>query len=225
MADSVWQDPQLWDGLTTWTTLALAPVFVFLACVLQPDVDVQRELREQWFYSTSPGPHRILAEWHTLWISSACLIGGISQFLAWHATPGSWVYPTAMIVFYVTVAAHCAWIAAYFRLVSKFRTGRALLILALCVDVALAMLYVPLTKPGAALLITRVLLHDFPMVYIADAAVRVHDSPDAVRPVSPRSRRPEPERKPSPAPPRPPRMGFNDVARLIVDQDGREIDP
>ncbi len=220
-AESVWHDPQIWDGLTTWTTLALYPLLVFLACVLQPDVDVQRELRDQWFYSTSPGPHRILAEWHTLWIALACLLGGVSQFLAWRADSQDWEYPAAMAVFYVAVAFHCAWIAAYFRLVSKFRAGRALIVVTLLVDALLASLYAPLDKAASVLVFVRVLIHDGPMLYIANAAVRVHADPDAARPHSPRARRAEQGRAtsptPSPRPSRGSRMGFDDIAGLIAD--------
>jgi hypothetical protein len=221
--DSVWQDPQVWDGLTTWTTLALAPVFVFLACVLQPDVDVAREVREQWFYSTAPGPHRILAEWHTLWISVASLLGGVAQFLAWRAVPGAWVYPAAMIFFYLSVAAQCAWIAAYFRLVSRFRTARALIAVASLLDALLAGLYSPLDKIAMALVCVRILAHDIPMLWIAKAAVRVHADPANDLPASPRPQR-EHARTPSPAPPRP-RMSFGDVGSLLARERGDEPDP
>lgn len=155
-------------------------MFVLLACVLQPDVDVAKVAREQWFYSTSQGPHRILAEWHTVWILACCVVGGAAQFLAWRATPGAWYYPVAMAVFFVSVATHWAWIAAYFRLVNKFRTGRFCIGIALCVDAFLAGLYVPLNKVSAALLFGRVLAHDIPMLVIAHSAAKIHADPDAV---------------------------------------------
>lgn len=188
MAD-IWSNAETWDGIATWSTIALTPMFVLLACVLQPDVDVHRVTREQWFYSTSPGPHRILAEWHTVWILVACLVAGVAQFLAWREGGTQWYYPAAMCVFYASVAAQWAWISAYFRLVNKFRTGRACLALALVVNAVLAGLYVPLHKMSSALLLCRILLHDIPMVVIANAAVRIHADPS-----SPRARGPRPDR-------------------------------
>ncbi len=232
MADA-WHDPETWDGLATWTTIAFTPMFVFLSCVLQPDVEVTRVLREQWFYSTSQGPHRILAEWHTVWLLAACLCGGVAQFLAWREGGAQWYYPAAMCVFYASVAAQWAWIAAYFRLVNKFRTGRACLALVLCADAALAGLYAPLHKVSAGLVLARALLHDLPMFVVATSAVRIHADPTSPRARGPRPDRPhvrrEAERSMTPPPEPPPEtawskrasMTANDIMARLVPTDAR----
>jgi len=231
---SGWYDADTWNGLATWTTIALTPLFVLLSCVLQPDVDVGRTVREQWFYSTYQGPHRILAEWHTVWILLAGVACGVAQFLAWRAPADQWYYPAAMCLFYACVALQWAWIAAYFRLVDRFRTGRALLLLALVADVGLACLYAPLSKTSAALALARALLHDAPMLVIANSAVRIHADPRSPRDRSPRPDRPyvrraaerdmgSPPPTPPASPPGPQRrpMSVADVVAFIVPPESR----
>jgi len=180
-----WHDPDLWMGLATWTTVAITPLFVMLPCVLQPDLDVARVNRKQWFYSTDAGPHKILAEWHTVWLLLACLVGGVAQFLAWRDTSDKWYYPAAMLAFYLCVGLQWAYIAAYFRLVNRFRTARVLLLASVCADALLIGLYVPLNKVSAALVIARLVGHDVPMLFIAHIAVRIHADGVTERPVTP----------------------------------------
>lgn len=225
MADG-WHDAATWAGLATWTTVALTPLFVLLSCVLQPDVDVDRVVREQWFYSTCQGPHRILAEWHTVWLVLAGAASGVAQFLAWRAPAETWCYPAAMCLFYACVALQWAWVAAYFRLVNKFRTGRALLALALLAGVALAGLYAPLSKVAAALALARAIAHDAPMLAVANSAVRIHADPRVPRDRSPRPDRPyarrAAERSMTPEPaPASRRLAAADVVAFIAPPESR----
>lgn len=174
VTDNSWTDPDTWEGVTVWILFAFTPLLVFLPCVLQPDVDVGHTVRRQWYYSTEIGAHRILAEWHTFWLGVACSLSGVAQFLAWREDNESWHYPTTMLVFYAAVLTQWAWIAAYFRLVNRFTTGRNFLFLAFIVNIALACLYAPLHKLSTVLVLVRVVLHDLPMLIIAIAAVRIH---------------------------------------------------
>jgi hypothetical protein len=173
-----WTDPTTWGGVTVCVLVALTPLLVFLPCVLQPDVDIQNTTRKQWFYSTEVGAHRILAEWHTFWLGITCVLSGVAQFLAWRENVESWYYPAAMVLFYVTVAVQWSWVASYFRLVNRFTTGRNCLFLALVVNITLACLYAPLHKLSTALVLIRIIVHDFPMFVIALAAARIHKLSD-----------------------------------------------
>lgn len=172
--DDPWTDPETWGWVTVWFLFALSPLFVFLPCVLHPDVDVNKTSRNQWFYSTEIGAHRIPAEWHTFWLGAACIVTGVAQFLAWREDTASWYYPAAMVSFYVVIALQWAWIAAYFRLVKRFTTGRNCLLLALIANIVLFCLYIPLHKLSAVLFSLRIVLHDLPMFVISVAAVRLH---------------------------------------------------
>jgi hypothetical protein len=200
-----WYDPDLWMGLATWTTVALTPLFVMLPCVLQPDLDVTRVSRKQWFYSTRAGPHKILAEWHTLWLLLVCLVGGVAQFLAWRDAREKWYYPAAMLAFYLSIGFQWAFIAAYFRLVNRFRTARVQLFLLLCANALLVGLYAPLNKVSALLIAARMVAHDAPMLFIAHLAVKIHAEVDETteRPDSPepqrRSRQHDDESPPEPS--------------------------
>lgn len=171
--------------MTTWTTIALTPLLVFLACVLQPDVDISKSVRREWFYSADVGPHRILAKWHTIWLALACVVSGVAQFLAWREAVAEWYYPAAMCVFFVGVAIQWAWAAAHFRIVDRFRASRLLLVVLLCVHGFLAVLYSRLHILAMVLAVVRTLLHDVPMLFIANVAVGIHAPRPKTRAYSP----------------------------------------
>jgi len=164
-------DPDLWSGAYAWVMGSLSPLIVFLVCVLPPLHSTGSVDSLDWFASTCTGLHRIRAHVHAMWLGAACVLAGIAQVLAWDGDNEAGCYAAAMILFTVITPLQWAWVGAYFRVVDGFRVSRVLIFLLMCLNTALAGLYMRLSVIAGVLLILRVVFHDLPMVFINHTAV------------------------------------------------------
>lgn len=164
-----WTDPLTWVEVYVSLFVSLVPVGVFLVYGMKHR---KSDSADDWYNEEPTGPHRIASSVHLVWLSVACSLSGIAQFLAISTDEGKWYYGAAMLLFLVSTLMQCCWVVSYFKMMGMFRVARLIIFTLVCINIVLLVFYAGVDVVSSVLLSLRVAFHDVPMLYINHVAVK-----------------------------------------------------